>query len=93
MEVTCYVGIDVAKDRLDVHIRPQAKAFAVTNDAKGIADLAEALGTFNVERVVLEASGGYETASFTALAESGLVVAVVNPRQVRDFAKGAGKLA
>jgi transposase len=93
METACHVGIDVAKDRLDVHIRPYAKAFSLTNDDAGVAGLVKALDGFSIERVVLEASGGYERLPFRELIEAGYVVAIVNPRQVRDFAKGAGRLA
>jgi len=93
MDTACYVGIDVAKDRLDVHIRPQAKAFAVANTTAGVAELAEILAPLRVEKVILEASGGYEKLAFMALVEAGHAVAIVNPRQVRDFAKGAGRMA
>lgn len=93
MDTASYVGIDVAKDRLDVHIRPQAKAFAVANTAAGIAELTEMLTPLRIEKVILEASGGYEKLAFMALVEAGHAVAIVNPRQVRDFAKGAGRMA
>ena len=93
MDTACYVGIDVAKDRLDVHIRPQAKAFAVANTAAGVAELAELLTPLRIEKVILEASGGYEKLAFMAIVEAGHAVAIVNPRQVRDFAKGAGRMA
>lgn len=93
MNTACYVGIDVSKDRLDVHLRPLAKTIAVTNDEKGIAHLIGILSSLHVERAVLEASGGYEKAAFLALVEAGHAVSIVNPRQVRDFAKGAGRMA
>ena len=93
MDQRCYIGIDVSKDRLDVHIRPQAKAFAVANTTAGLAELIEILEPFYVEKVILEASGNYEKLPFMALVEAGHAVAIVNPRQVRDFAKGAGRMA
>lgn len=93
MDIACYVGIDVAKDRLDVHIRPQAKTFAVANSASGVAELTDLLAPLRVDKVILEASGGYEKLAFLALVEAGHPVAIVNPRQVRDFAKGAGRMA
>lgn len=93
MDTTCYVGIDVAKDRLDVHIRPHANVFAVANSATGVAELADLLAPLRVEKVILEASGGYEKLAFLTLVEAGQSVAIVNPRQVRDFAKGAGRMA
>ena len=93
MEMACYVGIDVAKDRLDVHIRPLAKTVAVANDEEGMEQLLDILSPLHIERVVLEASGGYEKAAFLALVEAGHAVSIVNPRQVRDFAKGAGRIA
>ena len=93
MNTACYVGIDVAKDRLDVHIRPLAKTLAVANPAAGIAELAELLVSLQIEKIILEASGGYEKLAFMALVEAGNPVAIVNPRQVRDFAEGAGRMA
>ena len=93
MNEACFVGIDVSKDRLDVHVRPLAKTFAVANNTRGITELSNLISTLHVERIVLEASGGYETAPFVALVEAGQRVSVVNPRQVRDFAKGGGRLA
>lgn len=88
-----FVGIDVAKDRLDVHLRPLGQGFAVGNDQAGYAKLIARLAPFRVRRVIVEATGGYERALFLALSEAGLVVAVVNPRQVRDFARASGRLA
>ncbi len=88
-----FVGIDVAKDRLDVHLRPSGEAFAVARDGKGLDALAERLGGLGASLVVLEATGGYETAVAAALCAAGLPLAVVNPRQIRDFARATGKLA
>lgn len=88
-----FVGIDVSKHRLDVHVRPSGEAWSVDNDAKGHARLAERLGALSPTLVVLEATGGYQAAVAAELVSAKLAVAVVNPRQVRDFAKATGKLA
>lgn len=87
------VGIDVSKATLDCAVVPSRMHFQVTNDEAGIAQLIERLHELKPELVVLEASGGYETAPATTLAGALFRVAVVNPRQVRDFAKATGKLA
>jgi transposase len=87
------VGIDVSKDRLDVHLRPSDEAFAVARDSKGLENLVERLQTLDVSLIVLEATGGFETTVAAALAGAGLPLAVVNPRQVRDFARALGRLA
>jgi transposase len=88
-----FVGIDVAKDRLDVHIRPGGQAFAVARDGKGLAMLVERLQTLAPALVALEATGGYETVVASAVGAAQLPLAVVNPRQIRDFARATGKLA
>ncbi|MCY4500894.1 MAG: IS110 family transposase [Alphaproteobacteria bacterium] len=88
-----YVGIDVAKDRLDVHLRPSGEAFAVARDGKGLEELSVRLGGLEVALVVLEATGGFEITVAAALCATGLPLAVVNPRQVRDFARATGRLA
>ena len=88
-----FVGIDVAKDRLDVHVRPSGEAFAVARDGKGLDDLADRLARLGPTLVVLEATGGFEVTAAAALCAAGLRVAVVNPRQVRDFARSTGRLA
>ena len=87
------VGIDVAKDRLDVHVRPSGEAFAVARDGKGLEELAGRLGGLDASLVVLEATGGYEVTVAAALCAAGLPLAVVNPRQIRDFARSTGQLA
>jgi transposase len=88
-----FVGIDVSKATLDVHCRPTNSAFSCPNDPAGVASLAERLAGLAPALVVLEATGGYEIAAVAALAARGLAVAVVNPRQARDFAKSTGRLA
>ena len=87
-----FVGIDVSKDQLDVALRPSAERWAVANDDAGIATLVDRLGALTPALIVLEATGGLELPLTGALAV-GLPVVVVNPRQVRDFAKATGKLA
>jgi transposase len=87
------VGIDVSRDRLDVHLRPSDEAFAVARDGKGLENLVERLRPLDVSLIVLEATGGFETTVAATLAGAGLPLAVVNPRQIRDFARALGKLA
>jgi transposase len=88
-----FVGIDVAKDRLDVHLRPTGEAFTVTRDGEGIEALATRLRALQPELIALEATGGFETVVAAGLAAAGLPLAVVNPRQIRDFARATGRLA
>jgi transposase len=95
-----YAGVDVSKDRLDVCVRPSeperhggGDVFFVTHDAAGIDTLVSRLLQERPAMVILEATGGFERTVVGALAAAGLAVAVVNPRQVRDFAKATGRLA
>lgn len=88
-----FVGIDVSKARVDVHIRPDATAFACTTDPDGLAELVHRLSGLRPWLIAMEASGGYEAIVAAALADAGLPVAIVNPRQVRKFAGAIGKLA
>ena len=88
-----WIGIDVAKKQLDVAARPTGEVWQVANDEAGIAELTEALRSRGVNLVVLEATGGLEAQVTTALTLAGVPVAVVNPRQARDFAKALGHLA
>jgi transposase len=88
-----YVGIDVSKDRLDVALLPAGESLAVGRDSVGLEDLIGRLGRLSPALIVLEATGGYEQVVSAALAAAGLPVAVVNPRQIRDFARATGKLA
>jgi len=88
-----FVGIDVAKDRLDVASRPGSECWSVSNDEAGIAALVGRLKELRPTLVVLEATGGYEMAVTAAMVAAGLEAAIVNPRQVRDFGRGAGYLA
>jgi transposase len=88
-----YVGIDVCKAHLDVALRPSGEQWQCAHDAAGISTLVTRLTALAPTLVVLEATGGLEGPVTAALAAAGVPVAVVNPRQVRDFAKGTGKLA
>ena len=88
-----YVGIDVAKDRLDVAIRPEGDIWSVDYDEQAVSELVSSLLAVEPTMVLLEATGGLEVPLVSALAAAALPVVVVNPRQVRDFARATGKLA
>jgi transposase len=90
---TIWVSIDVCKRRLDVAIRPLGEVLSVTNDETGVKKLTTALRKWSPQLIVLEATGGHEYAAASSLMKAGLPVAVVNPRQVRSFARAIGKLA
>lgn len=90
-ESSAYAGIDVSKAELEVAVGEQA--WTVSNDVAGIEALVDRLRKHSPELVVLEATGGHETAAVAALAEAGVPVVVANPRQVRDFARATGQLA
>lgn len=87
------IGIDVSKDRLDVAVRPTGEVFVVTRDAEGLDALIARLLPLGPTVVAVEATGGYETVVAASLAAAGLPVVVVNPAQVRSFAKALGKRA
>ena len=93
MTTACYVGLDVAKAHLDVATSPATAAVRFTHDEAGLSALIAHLQPLAPALVVLEATGGYEADVAAAVALAGLPVAVVNPRQVRDFAKAIGRLA
>lgn len=88
-----FIGIDVAKDRLDVAVRPSGEIFAVGRDGDGLERLASQLAALCPALIVLEATGGYETVVASRLAAAQLPLVVVNPRQIRSFARATGKLA
>jgi transposase len=90
-EVKRFVGIDVAKAALDVCIGSEGTAFSIANEEVGIRQLLRALTP--ADFVIMEATGGLEVPIASALASAGLAVAIVNPRQVRDFARATGRLA
>jgi transposase len=94
LEITSvFVGIDVSKAQLDVVMRPSGESDSVSNDEAGIKALVKRLGVIQPALIVLEATGGMERQLTCALASAELPVVVVNPRQVRDFAKATGQLA
>ena len=88
-----YVGIDVSKDRLDVHVLPSGQAFAVARDGKGLYELVERLSSVGPRLIAVEATGGFETIVAAAIAGAQLPLSVVNPAQVRHFAQAVGKRA
>jgi transposase len=88
-----YVGIDVSKDRLDVHVRPSGEAFAVARDGKGLEELVTRLVACSPALVAVEATGGFETIVAAALAGAGLPLVVINPAQIRHFAQAVGQRA
>jgi len=87
------VGIDVSKDRLDVHIRPSGEAFAVARDGEGLAALIARLVPLSPRLIAVEATGGFEIIVAAAIGGAGLPLAVVNPAQVRHYAQALGKRA
>lgn len=88
-----YVGIDVAKTHLDVATTDAQRVKRYGNTSAGHQELIDQIKSWRIERVVLEATGGYERAIVATLLAEGLPIVVANPRQVRDFARATGKLA
>lgn len=93
MERSLYVGLDVATQRLDLHVRPTDETFSCAHDEAGLAALVQRLQALSPTMVVLEATGGYHVPVAAAVASAGIPVAVVNPRQIRDYARATGQLA
>ncbi|MDE3077121.1 MAG: transposase, partial [Chloroflexota bacterium] len=93
MSDECFVGIDVSKAELVVAVLPTEAQWTVTNDEAGWTQLVERLQRLHPQRVVVEATGGLEAGVGLALAGAKLPVALVNPRQVRDYARSSGQLA
>jgi transposase len=93
LENSVFVGIDVSKARLDIAMRPSGSRESIANEEAQIAELVKELSTLPTALLVVEASGGLERRVVRALAAAELPVIVVNPRQVRDFAKATGRLA
>src|SRR5881227_2927697 len=89
----CFGGIDVANAQLDMALRPSGERWSVPNDTNGVTALVDRMQTLQPTLIVLEATGGLERLVTSALATAGLPVVVVNPRQVRDFARATGQLA
>ena len=90
---TTVVGIDVSKNRLDVHVHPDGTALSFSRDASGIEALIGKLAGLVLQSVAVEATGGFETVVVASLAAASLPVVVVNPAQVRAYAKALGKRA
>jgi transposase len=88
-----FLGVDVAKDKVDVHVRPSGERLTVGTDETGLGELVTWVRERAPALVVLEATGGYEVVVAATLGSAGLPVAVVNPRQIRDFARATGQLA
>lgn len=88
MEIT--VGIDVSKKRLDVYVHPAGIVFSLDNDAAGLASLVVQLSGIRPDCIGMEATGGYEKLAAASLAEAGLAVVVLNPAQVRHYARAVG---
>ena len=88
-----FIGVDVSKDQLDVHVLPAGVAFAVARTPAGLSALIEQIRPHAPYLVALEATGGLESVVVAALAGAGLPVVAINPRQIRDFARATGKLA
>lgn len=88
-----FIGIDVSKDKLDVAVRPTGEFMSFSNNEDGISCAVDFVKPLFPHLVILEATGGLETSAVAMLAEKGLPVVVINPRQIRDFAKATGKLA
>jgi transposase len=88
-----FVGIDVSKDTLDVHLRPDDRDLQFANSGDGISALQGCLKNLNPTLVVIEATGGYENAVVAALSVAAIPLSLVNPKRTRDFAKALGYLA
>lgn len=89
----CWIGIDVSKDWLDVHLAPAGEDWRVSRDAVGLDELVRRLGALAPQCIGVEATGGYETVVAATLGAAGLPVVVLNPAQVRHFANALGKRA
>lgn len=92
-EEKIYIGIDVSKATLDIYILPQKKHMQFSNDLEGIKKLVVKVKLFTNKLVIMESTGGYEAPVSRALCKENVDVCVINPRQIRDFAKASGKLA
>lgn len=89
----CFIGIDVSKHQLDMHVRPEDRLYSFAYDGVGVATLIQQLHQFKPQLIVIEATGGYEHQLVAELVNEQFPVAVVNPRWVRSFARASGQLA
>ena len=90
-KISVFVGIDISKDKLDIHIKPMNEKLCIQRDEPSLSALVEKLRAFNVKCIVVEATGRYERLVVKYLKDFPIVV--MNPRQIRDFARAIGKLA
>lgn len=90
---SCFIGIDVSRARLDVHIHPSGEAFGLSHDPTGIRELLSRLRGRPIALVVLEATGRLQNILASELTTAQIPVAIVNPRRIRDFSKASGRLA
>lgn len=88
-----FIGIDIAKDSFDIHVKPTGERWTCSSDSPGMDETVNRLRELDPAGIVLEATGGLELHPAAALSSAGLPVAIVNPRQVRDFARALGTLA
>lgn len=88
-----FIGLDIAKDSIDIGQLPEKRTWHISNTTEDINQLAAELTVLDPACIVLEATGGYQQEAAAILATAGLPVAVINPRQVRDFARATGQLA
>lgn len=93
MNSEIFIGIDVSQSYLDVNVVPDEQIVQFTNDETGVAQLVKFVKSITPALIVLESTGGLETLAVSILSAKQYPVVVVNPRQVRDFAKASGKLA
>ena len=89
----CFIGIDVAKDELVVHVLPTNQRLTVPNSTTGIKELITLFKEINPKQIILEATGGLERELLTNLVAKGFIATAINPRQARDLARGLGQLA
>src|SRR5262245_58356364 len=87
-----WIGIDVSKDKLDVHVAPSGLRFCTDNKEEACRKLATKLRALSPKRIVVEATGGYEQNVTDAVRQEGLEICVANPRQIRDFGRALGRL-
>ena len=90
---SCFIGIDVSKDKLDVASLPSGECWTLDYDQKNLNELVLRLKELSPAAVILEATGGYENLAMAVLGAAGLPIIRINPRQVRDFARSTGQLA
>lgn len=88
-----YIGIDISKDSFDIAVHPSGQKGSFTNNEKGITEAVSFISSLSPESIIVESTGGFETDLALAFTEADLPVAVINPRQVRDYAKAMGILA